>query len=302
MRECRGLVLDENFDLVARGFRRFFNYGEVDDPFNWQESVVCSEKVDGSLIILYFWNGKWRINTRFSFGDGQINDSPYTWESLVSSLLDFSKLNPELTYVMELCSRYNKVVRDYPTPSLFLLSVFDRYNELYFNETMTIGKSIGVSTSNSYKVSSYDDVEYHLNSISSNDQTFEGFVLRDRDNNRFKVKSLLYLSLHRLANNGNLCSPKNIIPLILDGEIDEVITYFPEMKDDILNFKNKIDKIFQEIDNVWFCHWDEQNQKKFAIAVCKDTKYTAPLFSAKKLGGHPKDYITTDYLVKLLEK
>jgi hypothetical protein len=50
---CRGLILDNNGDVIARPWKKFFNYGEgrlkIDDVM----PVEVTDKMDGSLGILY---------------------------------------------------------------------------------------------------------------------------------------------------------------------------------------------------------------------------------------------------------
>jgi RNA ligase len=59
---CRGLICDIDGNVVARPFRKFFNLEQVeslpDKPFD------VYEKLDGSLGILYWWDGKPYITTR----------------------------------------------------------------------------------------------------------------------------------------------------------------------------------------------------------------------------------------------
>ncbi len=304
-RECRGLVLDSQneWNLVARGFRRFFNAGEIrneDHKFNWDNEVQCTHKEDGSFILLYFHNG-WKINTRFSFAEHAVSDSPLTWTDLFKLGFDFTKataLNEEYTYVFELCSRYNKIVRDYAQPKVYLLTVFHGEMELNWYATQDIAKELGVESVDSFVAQDLFQVQAYIAKIAERDRTFEGIVVRDVFNNRLKVKSLFYIQLHRLNNNGNLASVKNLVPLIMAGAKAEIITYYPELTQQILEIEQKIANAYKEIDNVWFCHNDEPNQKKFAQTIMKETKHTAPLFSARKEKKHPKDFWTPEYVLR----
>lgn len=66
--ECRGLMLSkDNWVVMRRGFDRFFNYGELEEHkyFRFEDSV-CLEKVDGSIIFVYydFHQLKWVAGTR----------------------------------------------------------------------------------------------------------------------------------------------------------------------------------------------------------------------------------------------
>jgi len=129
----------------------------------------------------------------------------------------------------------------------------------------------------------------------------EGVVLRDCNNNRIKVKSSTYLSLHRMANNGDPCHPKNILPFILSGELDELLSYFPEIEGQVIDMQFKIDAAWAEVDNLWYCFHDEPSQKKFALAV-KDSPHSGILFQARKLGVEPRElFYNLEYLVKLFK-
>lgn len=62
VRECRGIIL-ENSTLtpVCVPFYKFGNYGEGYVPdIDWS-SARTQEKVDGSLIKVWYHNGKWRV-------------------------------------------------------------------------------------------------------------------------------------------------------------------------------------------------------------------------------------------------
>jgi hypothetical protein len=307
VREARGLVLDykNDWQLVGRSFRRFLNAGEHrpdDIKFNWDSVVLGTEKVDGSLINLHYFNNQWNITTRGSFADGQVNDSILTWTDLFKLAWDFTKadLNPEYTYVLELCSLYNKIVRHYVTPQVFLLTVFMGEQELTWETTQQIAIELGIQTPETLEFTDISKAQMHIAARAENDATYEGVVIRDVFNNRLKVKSDKYLHLHRLANNGQVASLKSIVNLIMLGEVDETLVYFPELEYVIRSAEGKIEKFYREIDNVWWTYKELDSQQKFAKSIIRDTKFTAPLFSARKRGGEPKDYVDADYLLKFL--
>lgn len=85
---CRGLIV-ENFTgkVVARGPRKFYNYGQpeaVEYPLNTH--VRVTRKEDGSLGIPWFYDGQYGVATRGSFQSDQakhatemINSDEYKW-------------------------------------------------------------------------------------------------------------------------------------------------------------------------------------------------------------------------------
>lgn len=69
-RQSRGLILNrETGEVVARPFPKFFNWGETNQPT--ASLVELTEKIDGSLGILYRHNGEFKIATRGSFTSDQ---------------------------------------------------------------------------------------------------------------------------------------------------------------------------------------------------------------------------------------
>jgi RNA ligase len=72
-RNCRGLIYNtETLEVVARPFPKFFNHGEDHHPdFNLDEPVTVTDKLDGSLGIIYPWDGQLHIATRGSFTSEQ---------------------------------------------------------------------------------------------------------------------------------------------------------------------------------------------------------------------------------------
>jgi len=300
--ECRGLVVDVNGNLVARAFRRFYNLEERNGEHNFVwEGSTATDKVDGSLILIYYYNG-WRINTRGSFGRGTVCPGlEHTWESLVRSCINVEGLNPDYTYVAELCSPYNKVVVNYPETTVYLLSVFQGENELPFDEAVELAEDKGFEIPPVHIFPSVEDAKAFITEQANVfGGGWEGIVLRDKNDNRIKVKNPLYVSLHHLKGNGNLFLEKNLIPLIIAGEAEETIAYFPEAGPKIQKLIRQIDELKTKLDNFWFCWHDEASQKKFALAAQKDLgRYSSVVFTARKFGVSPLSLLDTDTVIRL---
>ena len=69
VREARGIILREKvWKVVCRPFDKFFNYGEQFSDvrlIDW-EHVYVQQKVDGSLIKIWYDFGRWHISTNGS--------------------------------------------------------------------------------------------------------------------------------------------------------------------------------------------------------------------------------------------
>lgn len=306
VKECRGLVLDrENYEIIAKSFDRFFNLGEIEDHknFNWNY-CNCSTKEDGSLILVYMYDGKLCVNTRNSFGDGYPNGHSRTWKELVVDLLpDYFEgvLSEEMwknhTFVFELCTPYNKVVKAYPS-SLFLLGIFDTWKEYTKENVDKFALYLGLTRPKSYRIKCEDDVHQLIQKLGEENPANEGVVLDD-GGMKIKVKSLLYLALHRTLNNGNVMLPKNLIPLILSGEHEEILVYFPELKPQVEKCEG------------WLRHWivdtveyykdilSIESQKDFALRALAHGPFSSVMFRCRKSG---EDIHQLFYKYKLNEK
>ena len=274
VRECRGLVLDtRDNSLVAKSFDRFFNDGEVDgETFDFHHFTTYT-KEDGSLIKIYFFDGEWRINTRFSFGDGCCQNEEFSWEQAVLKAFGLTnkselKLNPKYTWLFELCSPWNKVVRYYETPKMVFLSAFEkskeiserRYDELYENIS-SFCERLEV-----FPFSTIAEVKEALKSKEETDPTFEGFVLRDKNGCRLKVKSASYLNYAYLLGNGSWVHPRYLIVFVHDGDVDELLTYHPEIRKPYEEMKAEIDQKLDELWELWETN-KHRERKEFFQAV-----------------------------------
>ena len=117
------------------------------------------------------------------------------------------------------------------------------------------------------------------------------------------MKQDKYLALHRLKNNGNLPLIKNLVPLILAKEQDEVLLHFPEYKDRVEKIDSILNEIYTDLDNKWYCYWDEKNQKKFALGI-KDSPAASILFNARRMDEDWKELWkkSDDLLIRIVEE
>lgn len=313
VRECRGLCLENGtWKTLARSFPRFFNYAEAEElhkNFDWNEPF-CLEKIDGSLILFYKYEGKVHCNTRGSFAQGNINGSDMTWEKLIWSIVDPKLIEPHLddnfTFACELVSLYNKVVRHYPVPSLYLLGIFrnEDGHEMPPGFTDTIAEQMTFKRPDRYKIRSVLDVHDYIKA--QNDATFEGFVLRDRNGLRIKLKNEDYVRLHHLKGNDNFFLPKNLIPLVMNrsDEKEEILGYFPELKPAWNFYEEQLENGYMKLYSVWDKTKDIVSQKEFALTIKDKTPFTGVLFNARKTGKDLKDVWleSTDLIIKIIGK
>lgn len=323
VRECRGLILNyETNAIVAKGFNRFFNWGEVIEEsksFNFGDFVVQS-KEDGSYVSLFNFDNKWHMATRNSFCDGPIWPHDIKWSdcilrALKTSSLDELNLDKRFTYICEFCSPWNKTVRSYLEPTMYLLTITENGHELHHSEVdNVIATSLGWPKHTAgcfvrplkFQFKSIDEIRSYILKKSREDATFEGVVIND-SNSRWKIKSSTYIALHRLSNN-NSFEPKIIVPLVLANELDEILTYFPEVTGKVNKIKNIIDAEYSNLIKLWYDTKDIEPQKDFALAI-KGNKFSSLLFNIRHKYGKTQTKANVDeiwqsssnLIVKLLE-
>jgi hypothetical protein len=249
VQECRGIILEkDSWQVVAYAFRKFGNFGEAYvDEIDW-ESAVVETKEDGSLIKVYFYDGEWRVGTNGTIfaENAELNAGPYkNFRQLFDAAaekcgLDFSRLNRYYTYVFELCSSFNQIVC--PQSEMRLIHIGTRNNRT-FQEVET---DIGIPHPQRYALSSLEDC---IAMAKTFDFTKEGFVVKDKNYNRIKVKSEDYVRVHRLANNGSM-TKERAIELIRANELDEFFTYFPQYREYIERIKVEISTLSRIADDV----------------------------------------------------
>ena len=297
--EARGIVLDSKnkWNVVAKGFDRFFNVGEIPqhEDFNWRR-FDCTTKEDGSLILVYFYRDEWHVNTSGSFGLSTPEGYKGTWQDLFweySGNLRGKLLRTSQAYtlIFELCTPVNKVVRRYENPGIFLIgvnSISQQYSEVIEfgrGDVESIADTLGCRVVDRHIFNSKSKLEEWLLEKEAEDPTFEGVVIRDHRKIRCKWKTKSYTTLHHLFDNGNVILPKNLVNIVMGGEYSEVSTNIPEVKPALDEVSEVIEKAFAGLAEVWLSNRELESQKDFAMNV-KEHPFFYILFKArKKLGS-----------------
>lgn len=224
VQEARGIIIDyEKVEVVCWPFRKFGNYTECyADPIDWNNAVVL-EKVDGSIIKLWFnkITEAWQFSTNGMINaDNATTDafSNITYGSVIRQAVNyndipFDKLDKDSTYIFELVSPQTRVVVKYDEIALYHLGTRSNITGEERNE------DIGIKKPKSYKISSLEDcikaaVELNKGCESDDEIANEGFVVVDKNWHRVKVKSPDYIMMHRLKHNDGI-SKKDAVTTLL---------------------------------------------------------------------------------------
>lgn len=184
---CRGLVTDDNGDIVATPFQKFFNIEE--GKFEPTEKFEVYEKMDGSLGIVFWYEGQWVVATRGSFTSDQAIKAKELLKKYNTDIMF-----RHLTFCFEIIYKNNRIVCDYKDyEGLVLLGTFDKYGKEYDVE---MWREYGFDV-----VKKYDGINDYkeLKQMVKNDQ--EGFVVKFSNGDRVKVKGVEYLRLHKIMTN-----------------------------------------------------------------------------------------------------
>lgn len=302
----RSLVLDkETREIVAFSFNRFFNYGEKEaDTINFCSGAVTAvEKLDGTKITVYNYKGKWRMHTSSMLAPTPGQDPLFF--DYVPKLLDFSvfeKVNPNLCFTFEYVGPYNQIVTYYPEETLYLINVVEKgtqddvreatpdeltlvYNTLFFTEK-------NVRLPKMFYVESMEEVFDLVKQLSP---TEEGFVVVDQDGNRVKVKNPTWFTLAHTVNAGNIRGERNYARIALNDEFDEIVTYFPHIKEKAEPYRQFILKIEKEALWYWEKYKNIEDVKKF-VNNTKDAVLFHWLIQTKKgkCNKTPRQFVRED--------
>ena len=101
--QARGLILNGRGEVVARPFKKFFNFQEhQNNQIPWHEKFCVLEKVDGSLGITYIGeDGEVYMATRGSFTSEQAIFAS-NWIQSKQDLCDIVKKNSDKTFLFEI--------------------------------------------------------------------------------------------------------------------------------------------------------------------------------------------------------
>lgn len=230
---CRGLVTNSKGYIVSRCFKKFFNYEELETTKIPNESFEITEKMDGQLGLLFWYEDEWIFASRGSFTSVYAEKGRQLLEKY-----DYKKLSHWDTYIFEIIFKEGRIVCKYDYEDLILIGCinipfgfeYDIHSEWFENRAgfKIVKKYDGI---NDFKV---------LKEMVANDA--EGYVVKFRSGLRMKIKGTEYCRLHSIITK---ISSRDIWKHLKDNKpIDELISNVPDEFDKWI--KEQI-KIFQDM-------------------------------------------------------
>ena len=187
-RMCRGLVVDDDEIVRARSFDKFFNIQEQRHAATDKYEVF--EKLDGSLILLFYYDGDWQVASRGSFTSSQAGTARD-----ILGMHNLDNLDASLTYCFEILYPENRIVVNYKgRRNLVFLAAFrpDGTEVLQTEQA----NAAGFPTARRY-----DGLDQFEQIKELDWPNSEGFVVRFSNGERVKVKFRTYCDLHKIVSN-----------------------------------------------------------------------------------------------------
>ena len=262
---CRALVTDSSGKIVCNPLPKFHNWQENKGKYscNFKKSFKVYDKLDGSYIQVFLYDGQLIVTSRGSFHSDQavaanklVKQMDYDWQE-------------GLTYIFELVGPSNQIVLQYPQDELILLAVRDCNGDLDiadfpFKKTEMIELNL----------SKYKDFK-KLKHLSDK----EGYVILFEDGNRVKFKFSEYVERHRWVTG---ITSYVIWESLRDGKFDELLEAIPDevydwVKEVAKELKYQYFKVTRTVVSDSFQIGDCDSRKEFAELI-KDHPYKTEMF------------------------
>jgi RNA ligase len=237
---CRGLILDDDFNIVARPWSKFFNMGQRDNEIEFHAPVEVTDKLDGSLGILYpHADYGWAIATRGSFSSDQAIEATAILHEKYKR--DFPNFLEDNTYLFEIIYPENRIVVDYKGQrDLVLLGAVNKRYGYYLGPGEAQGELMwNGPVAETFQFKDFADVLANW----PHREGKEGIVVRS-GNKMVKLKQPDYLELHKLVTNA---TPLNVWRQLKEGHSGfAIVSNFPdEFHDYIWDMAQPLEKAFE---------------------------------------------------------
>ena len=206
--QTRGLVTDNDGNIIVHPFKKFFNIEE--GKHTPTEEFEVYEKMDGSLGILFFYEGKWIVVTRGSF----TSDQSVKAQELLRSKYIVESIPKGYATLFEIIYPENRIVVDYgDEEKLVVLGMTSRVSgkELDYDAIVNMHSESGIEV-----VKKYDGIKDYNTLKQMVDNKAEGFVVKFSNGDRMKIKGEEY--------ENNISTTKTIL-FNKDNNFDFIIVF-----------------------------------------------------------------------------
>lgn len=273
--QARGLVLDDQGQIIARPWRKFFNVNERPETRLEAlpaETPELSDKMDGSMIIVFFdqVEARWRGITRGCWENPQ---TKYANKWLEKNAYF---LNPLNTYMFELIAPWNRLVIPYDKEEMILLGFVETESgkDASYAEVTAAAVPMGFRAVK-FETKPISDISLEDPKVRDR----EGFVARYSNGLRVKLKYQQYMLLHKILTGLSVKGiwetlSTNNEPVFKDVP-DEFMDWFRKQRDGL---KKAYSEIEEKAKAVFAATPPQVSRKDWAVEFKKHGDLTPILF------------------------
>lgn len=215
-RECRGIIFDQEGNLMSRPFHKFFNISEKEETqihaIDMSQPHVIMEKMDGSMIRPIWLYSRLRLATKMGVTDIAIEAEKLLsidqWEWLEAVM------NAGATPLFEYIAPTNKIVIEYAEPKLILLAMRNNFTGNYYMPHQAPFEVVPMYGSVDGGLAEYIE-------RARQQQGREGDIIRFADGQMLKIKNDWYVRIHKTKD--LIRAERNIADLIVNEQLDDVL-------------------------------------------------------------------------------
>lgn len=286
VQEARGIILDSTDDwrVIAYPFNRFFNHGDSKAAkIDWETASIW-EKVDGSLMFMYWYKDAWHVaSSGLPDAAGMVKDADVTFKDLFWNTwgdLGYAfPLDKYVTHMFELTTPENVVVVPQGEHKITFIGARDIQTGVEYSIDNELFPN-GWHRPRRFAVTSEENAIEMCNQMNPMEQ--EGFVIVDRKFNRVKMKSPQYAAIAHLGLTKEQIIEKGLdlnkydenlqlkwmLKIILTNEGDEFLVYYPQyekmykfLRETYDRFIGDLEAFYGEVKDIE-AQWDYANKVK----------------------------------------
>lgn len=296
VQECRGLILDmnDNWKVIAYPFKKFFNHGEHHAfKIDWKNARFW-EKIDGSLMFVYWYDGKFHVaSSGLPDARGVASDQTTTFKDLFWNT--WNGMGYEMphykdrTYIFEMTSPLTMVLVPQTENKITLIGARDLTTMCEIDIDFVKENWNKVK---SFPISSIEEAEQLC--VSMNPMEQEGFVITDGNFGRVKLKSPQYAAISHLGLTPDEIQEKGLrmdkydgntqerwmLKIIMINECSEFLAYYPQYTQLYTKVHDRYKKLVSDTEKLYDSVKDITNQFEYASHV-KDHPLSGVFFQLK---------------------
>lgn len=290
---ARGLILcPSQKKVVCTPFVKFFNYAEFFTELP-NEGFTVTEKLDGSLGLLFFWDGEWWVVTKGSFQSEQAVWATDWFRKNVNT----KAMCKTYSYLFEIIYPENRIVVRYDFSGLVLLGIYnDGGAEIIPEHLELFAVDMGVRCVPQKHYNSLDEL---LALAETMDISSEGFVVRFNNGFRIKIKGVDYCRVHRLV---SYCTPLAVWEMLANmNDMTDILKDLPEeFHTDFTNIlhilEDQFAKMYAQV-AAFYEGTKDVSDRDLGMGMADKYAMTSPVAKANIFNARKKNW-----LEKVLEK